>query len=117
VKLVSCPFAKKLTVRKFALFFLMILSVPAYSQLVVALERSNVEDVIEVPGGSVSGQVKTTDGEPVTFFTVYIKETGKTTVTDKNGSFGFRLNYYVHENYSINPIPPAQFVGTISYKF
>ncbi|MCW3466947.1 TonB-dependent receptor [Chitinophaga nivalis] len=26
-------------------------------------------------------------------------------------------NYYVHENYSINPIPPTQFVGTVSYKF
>lgn len=27
------------------------------------------------------------------------------------------LNYYVHENYSINPVPPAQFVATVSYKF
>ncbi len=27
------------------------------------------------------------------------------------------LNYHVHENYSINPIPPTQFVATISYKF
>ncbi|HEU4632495.1 MAG TPA: TonB-dependent receptor [Flavisolibacter sp.] len=27
------------------------------------------------------------------------------------------LNYYVHENYSINPIPPRQFATTISYKF
>jgi iron complex outermembrane receptor protein len=27
------------------------------------------------------------------------------------------LNYYVHENYSINPIPPTQFIGTVSYKF
>ncbi|SKA32460.1 iron complex outermembrane recepter protein [Chitinophaga eiseniae] len=26
-------------------------------------------------------------------------------------------SYYVHENYSINPIPPTQFVGTVSYKF
>ncbi len=26
-------------------------------------------------------------------------------------------NYYVHENYSINPIPPTQFVATVSYKF
>lgn len=25
-------------------------------------------------------------------------------------------NYYVHENYSINPIPPTQFAATISYK-
>jgi iron complex outermembrane receptor protein len=26
-------------------------------------------------------------------------------------------NYYVHENYSINPIPPTQFVTTLAYKF
>ncbi|WP_143308988.1 TonB-dependent receptor [Chitinophaga vietnamensis] len=26
-------------------------------------------------------------------------------------------NYYVHENYSINPIPPTQFTGTVSYRF
>ncbi len=27
------------------------------------------------------------------------------------------LSYYVHENYSINPIPPRQFVATVAYKF
>ena len=27
------------------------------------------------------------------------------------------FNYYVHENYSINPIPPTQVIGTLSYKF
>lgn len=27
------------------------------------------------------------------------------------------LNYYVHENYSINPIAPRQFVATVAYKF
>ena len=26
-------------------------------------------------------------------------------------------NYYVHENYSINPIAPTQFVATVAYKF
>lgn len=26
-------------------------------------------------------------------------------------------NYFVHENYSINPIPPRQYVATISYRF
>ena len=26
-------------------------------------------------------------------------------------------NYYVHENYSINPIPPRQLIATLSYKF
>jgi iron complex outermembrane receptor protein len=27
------------------------------------------------------------------------------------------FNYYVHENYSINPIAPRQVVGTIAYRF
>ncbi len=27
------------------------------------------------------------------------------------------LNYYVHENYSINPIPPRSLVATLSYRF
>ncbi len=27
------------------------------------------------------------------------------------------LNYYVHENYSVNPIPPRQFSTTFSYRF
>ncbi|MGZ5286970.1 MAG: TonB-dependent siderophore receptor [Flavisolibacter sp.] len=27
------------------------------------------------------------------------------------------LNYYVHENYSVNPIPPRQLIATLSYKF
>ena len=27
------------------------------------------------------------------------------------------FNYYVHENYSINPIPPTQVIATVSYKF
>ncbi|MES2649367.1 MAG: TonB-dependent receptor [Bacteroidota bacterium] len=27
------------------------------------------------------------------------------------------FNYYVHENYSINPIPPTQLMATITYKF
>ncbi|TDO20199.1 iron complex outermembrane receptor protein [Pedobacter duraquae] len=27
------------------------------------------------------------------------------------------LNYYVHENYSVNPIPPRTFMGTVAYRF
>ena len=27
------------------------------------------------------------------------------------------LNYYTHENYSINPIPPTQLIATVSYRF
>ncbi|MNL68199.1 hypothetical protein D3C87_1928910 [compost metagenome] len=27
------------------------------------------------------------------------------------------LNYFVHENYSVNPIAPRQFMTTLAYKF
>jgi iron complex outermembrane receptor protein len=27
------------------------------------------------------------------------------------------LNYYTHENYSINPIPPTQLIATVCYRF
>lgn len=27
------------------------------------------------------------------------------------------FNYYVHENYSVNPVPPTQVVATVAYKF
>jgi iron complex outermembrane receptor protein len=27
------------------------------------------------------------------------------------------FNYYVHENYSINPIAPRQVVATVAYRF
>ncbi|KIO75672.1 hypothetical protein TH53_19515 [Pedobacter lusitanus] len=35
----------------------------------------------------------------------------------KLSNIGNTYNYYVHENYSINPIPPRQFMTTLSYKF
>lgn len=41
----------------------------------------------------------------------------KFSVMGKVSNLTNTLNYYVHENYSINPIPPTQFVATVSYKF
>ena len=32
-------------------------------------------------------------------------------------NLGNIYNYYVHENYSINPIPPRQFIATVAYRF
>ena len=32
-------------------------------------------------------------------------------------NLGNVYNYYVHENYSINPIPPRQFIATVAYRF
>jgi iron complex outermembrane receptor protein len=41
----------------------------------------------------------------------------KFTVQAKLSNITNTLNYYVHENYSINPIPPRQLIGTVSYRF
>lgn len=35
----------------------------------------------------------------------------------KISNIGNVLNYFVHENYSVNPIPPRQFATTLSYRF
>jgi iron complex outermembrane receptor protein len=41
----------------------------------------------------------------------------KISIMTKVSNLTNTLNYYVHENYSINPIPPTQFAATVSYKF
>lgn len=41
----------------------------------------------------------------------------KVSVLAKVSNLTNTMNYYVHENYSINPIPPTQYVATVSYKF
>ncbi|HEV2832778.1 MAG TPA: TonB-dependent receptor [Hanamia sp.] len=41
----------------------------------------------------------------------------KISLLAKVSNVGNTYNYYVHENYSINPIPPTQFIGTVSYRF
>ncbi len=41
----------------------------------------------------------------------------KISIIGKISNIGNVLNYNVHENYSINPIPPRQFLTTVSYSF
>jgi iron complex outermembrane receptor protein len=41
----------------------------------------------------------------------------KFSVLGKMSNITNELNYYVHENYSINPIPPRMFSATLAYKF
>src|SRR5205085_5547009 len=63
------------------------------------------------------GQVQTTRLIPVggyatvDFSAGYISK--KISVLAKISNLTNTLNYYVHENYSINPIPPRQFVTTV----
>ncbi len=57
---------------------------------------------------------------PVDGYTVVDVSAGycykKLSVMAKLSNIMNTLNYYVHENYSINPLPPRQFVATVSYK-
>lgn len=41
----------------------------------------------------------------------------KISIIGKISNIGNILNYNVHENYSINPIPPRQFLTTLAYSF
>nr|WP_294944708.1 TonB-dependent receptor [uncultured Mucilaginibacter sp.] len=41
----------------------------------------------------------------------------KVSIIGKISNIGNVLNWNVHENYSVNPIPPRQFLTTLSYKF
>lgn len=68
------------------------------------------------------GQVQTESRLiPISGFTTFDFSAGytlkKISLLAKFSNITNELNYYVHENYSINPIPPRQFLTTLSYKF
>lgn len=58
---------------------------------------------------------------PLSAFTTFDVTLGysfnRFTLLGKLANVGNTLNYYVHENYSVNPIAPRQFATTLSYKF
>ncbi len=58
---------------------------------------------------------------PVTGFTTLDLSLGynikQFSILGKISNITNELNYYVHENYSVNPIPPRQFVTTVSFRF
>jgi iron complex outermembrane receptor protein len=58
---------------------------------------------------------------PVGDFTTFDASIGysfkKVSMLGKISNITDVYNYYVHENYSVNPIPPRQFSATVSYKF
>ena len=58
---------------------------------------------------------------PVDGFTTFDFSAGYTyrqwSILAKLANIGNTFNYYVHENYSVNPIPPRSFMATLAYKF
>jgi iron complex outermembrane receptor protein len=58
---------------------------------------------------------------PVSSFVTFDLSVGysikKISLLAKVSNITNELNYYVHENYSVNPIPPRQFLTTLTYRF
>ena len=72
-------------------------------------------------GGRNTNKAGTTSGIiPINGFTTVDISAGynwkKLSLLGKISNITNELNYYVHENYSVNPIPPRQFVTTLAYK-
>lgn len=65
--------------------------------------------------GSSSGII------PIKGFTTFDLSAGyafkRFSILGKLSNITDELNYYIHENYSVNPIPPRQFMTTLTYKF
>jgi len=73
-------------------------------------------------GGRNTNKAGTSSGIiPISGFTTFDVSAGYTyrkfTILGKLSNITDELNYYVHENYSVNPIAPRQFITTLSYKF
>ena len=77
-------------------------------------------------GERIAGRNRTIGGGPtqlpfsVSDFTTIDLSAGysykRFSLLGKISNVGNTLNYYVHENYSVNPIAPRQFLTTLSYK-
>lgn len=72
-------------------------------------------------GGRNTNKAGTSSGIiPLNGFTSFDFSAGysfrKFSILGKLTNLTNELNYFVHENYSVNPIPPRQFMATISYK-
>jgi iron complex outermembrane receptor protein len=73
-------------------------------------------------GGRNTNKAGTTSGIiPLKGFATFDVSAGynwkKLSLLGKISNLSNELNYYVHENYSVNPIPPRQFVTTLAYRF
>lgn len=78
---------KFLTVRRVVLFSLLTFSLHSLAQAESAGFIPRFTANGEIPAGTITGQVKTTDGQPAAFVTVLVKENRKMTLTDENGYF------------------------------
>ena len=93
-----------------------------------ALNRLKIGAAVFYVGDRFGGWNNTIDQEqsysrliPVKGFTTVDISAGysikKFSLLAKISNLTNTYNYYVHENYSINPIPPRQLIATVAYKF
>ena len=75
--------------KRFAAVVLTLISLNAFSQndLIIGEKTGTLP---ELQSGMITGEIKTTDGQPAAFVTVYIKENNKTAITDEGGRFTVR---------------------------
>src|SRR6185295_14339108 len=72
--------------RKIYLLVLLAVSLKGIAQTEMAI-NSAVNNGPEIPFGSVTGKVMTTDNKPAAYVSVVIKGTNKYSITDENGNF------------------------------
>jgi iron complex outermembrane receptor protein len=74
-------------VRKICVLSLLALSLNGFAQTGLSFAAQSIGFADEVPNGSISGKINTTDNLPAASVTVAVKGTNKFTTTDENGFF------------------------------
>lgn len=72
---------------KFVAIVLMMLSLDAISQNSFLIPTERISAPSEIFSGIISGQIKTTDGQPAASVTVHMKENNRAAITDEQGNF------------------------------
>jgi len=81
---------KFLRMKRLAFVVLLIMSLDVLAQTELAPGNHQVIGDEVIASGSISGEIKTSDGLPAVFVTVYLKENNKATVTDDKGYFSIK---------------------------
>jgi iron complex outermembrane receptor protein len=100
--------------KQFVFVLLMITGLDALSQNDFVITNERINTPLEIPSGIISGEIKTTDGLPAAFVTVYLKENSKTAITDEQGRFvikNLKEGVYTLEITMVGLKPQQKIVG------
>src|SRR4030095_10981282 len=73
--------------RKAFFLFMFVFSLKAFSQNEIVVTGQTVGTNTEIPTGTISGQITTTDSKAAPFVSIFLKGTNKFSITDENGFF------------------------------